>query len=157
MLCLLHGKLGFNIQYWLTQLFHVEESQLWFGTKAYWASIVFREARNLTTVTIFGFDLKSKSWAYKDLNAGPFLGYSESFIWTDPGFLHLSLVVNFTCRRQFTKQRNRCRKCQRVLDVVIGVLMLYCQWIMIPVYIYIWKILRVQVQFETKKSISFNL
>ena len=60
------------------------------GTKAFWASIVFREARNLSTVTIFGFDLKSKSWAYKDLNVGSFLGYSESFIWTDPGFLHLS-------------------------------------------------------------------
>ena len=60
------------------------------GTKAYWASIVFREARNFSTVTIFGFDLKSKSWAYKDLNAGAFLGYSESFFWTDPGFLHLS-------------------------------------------------------------------
>nr|POE84376.1 hypothetical protein CFP56_67231 [Quercus suber] len=60
------------------------------GTKAYWASIVFREARNLSTVTIFGFDLKSKSWAYKDFNAGSFLGYSESFIWTDPGFLHLA-------------------------------------------------------------------
>lgn len=66
------------------------EGSLSGGTKAYWASIVFREARNLSTVTIFGFDLKSKSWAYKDLNAGPFLGYSESFIWTDPGFLHLS-------------------------------------------------------------------
>ncbi|KAL4615682.1 hypothetical protein ACB092_07G144200 [Castanea dentata] len=60
------------------------------GTKAYWASSVFRGARNLSNVTVFGFDLISKSWAYKDLDAGPFLGYSERFIWTDPGFLHLS-------------------------------------------------------------------
>ena len=58
----------------------------WTRQQAHWTCwALFHDLHNLPSS-----DLKSKSWAYKDLNAGAFLGYSESFFWTDPGFLHLS-------------------------------------------------------------------
>ncbi|XP_075675459.1 uncharacterized protein LOC142644772 isoform X1 [Castanea sativa] len=58
-------------------------------TKAYWACIVSMEKRNIQCC-IFGFDLKSESWARERLNPTPFLGESEYFFWTSPGLLHLS-------------------------------------------------------------------
>ncbi|XP_075657335.1 uncharacterized protein LOC142627374 isoform X2 [Castanea sativa] len=58
-------------------------------TKAYWACIVSMEKRNIQCC-IFGFDLKSESWARERLNPTPFLGESEYFCWTSPGLLHLS-------------------------------------------------------------------